>query len=85
MIDILEIENTDKVIFGVTVTLINTEDDSGVTYKLVGEVEASINVGKISTTSPVARGMISRDEGEVVAVAILSGKIEYEIGEVQHL
>ena len=85
VINILEIENTGRVIFGVTVTLINTEDDSEVTYKLVGEDEASIKVGKISITSPIARAVIGKEEGDVVVVATPSGKIEYEIAEVQHL
>lgn len=85
VINIHEIENTGKVIFGVTVTLINTEDDSEVTYKLVGEDEASIKVGKISVTSPIARAVIGKEEGDVVVVATPSGKIEYEIAEVQHL
>lgn len=85
VINILEIENTGRVIFGVTVTLINTEDDSEVTYKLVGEDEASIKVGKISISSPIARAVIGKEEGDVVVVATPSGKIEYEIDEVQHL
>ncbi len=85
IIDVLEIENTKKVIFGVTVTLLNTEDDSEVTYKIVGEDEASIKIGKISVTSPIARAMIGKDEGDVVVVATPSGKIEYEIQEVQHI
>lgn len=85
VINILEIENTGRVIFGVTVTLINTEDDSEVTYKLVGEDEASIKVGKISITSPIARAVIGKEEGDVVVVTTPSGKIEYEIDEVQHL
>lgn len=85
VINILEIENTGRVIFGVTVTLINTEDDSEVTYKLVGEDEASIKLGKISITSPIARAVIGKEEGDVVVVATPSGKIEYEIAEVQHL
>lgn len=85
VINILEIENTGRVIFGVTVTLINTEDDSEVTYKLVGEDEASIKVGKISISSPIARAVIGKEEGDVVVVATPSGKIEYEIAEVQHL
>lgn len=85
VINILEIENTGRVIFGVTVTLINTEDDSEVTYKLVGEDEASIKLGKISITSPIARAVIGKEEGDVVVVTTPSGKIEYEIDEVQHL
>ncbi len=85
VINVMEIENTGKVIFGVTVMLINTEDDSEVTYKLVGEDEASIKLGKISITSPIARALIGKEEGDVVVVATPSGKIEYEIGSVEHI
>lgn len=85
VINVKEIENTGKVIFGVTVTLINTDDDSQVTYKIVGEDEASIKEGKLSVTSPIARALVSKEEGDVVVVATPSGQIEYEIEEVQHI
>ena len=85
VINVKEIENTGKVIFGVTVTLINTDDDSQVTYKIVGEDEASIKDGKLSVTSPIARAMIGKEEGDVIVVATPGGQIEYEIEEVQHI
>ena len=85
IIDIKEIENTGKVIFGVTVTLLNTEDESQVTYKIVGEDEASIKEGKLSVTSPIARALIGKEEGDVVVVTTPGGQIEYEIEEVQHI
>ncbi|WP_281645925.1 transcription elongation factor GreA [Parendozoicomonas sp. Alg238-R29] len=85
VIDVNEIENTGKVIFGVTVTLLNSDDDSQVTYKIVGEDEASIKEGKLSVTSPIARALIGKEEGDVVVVTTPSGQIEYEIEEVQHI
>ena len=54
-------------------------------YQLVGEDEADIKVSKISVTSPIARALIGKEEGEIVAVRTPSGVVEYEIVEVQHL
>ncbi len=85
VIDVKEIDNTGKVIFGVTVSLLNTEDDAQVTYKIVGEDEASIKEGKLSITSPIARAMIGKEEGDVVVVNTPSGQIEYEVEKVEHL
>ena len=76
---------TGKVIFGTTVTIANVETDEEVTYRIVGEDEAEIKEGKISVTSPIARAMIGKEEGEIVVVRTPSGVVEYEIVEVQHL
>ena len=85
VIDITQIPYTGKVIFGVTVTLINCDTDDEVTYRIVGEDEASVKNGKISVTSPIARALIGKEEGDVVVVTAPGGNIEYEIGQVQHL
>ncbi|MCL6269990.1 transcription elongation factor GreA [Sansalvadorimonas sp. 2012CJ34-2] len=85
VIDVTTIENTGKVIFGVTVTLINTDDDSQVSYKIVGEDEADVKEGKLSVTSPIARALVGKEEGDVVVVHTPGGQMEYEIEEVQHI
>ncbi|CAA0094165.1 transcription elongation factor GreA [Zhongshania aliphaticivorans] len=85
VIDISTIPYTGKVIFGVTVTLINCETDEEVTYRIVGEDEASVKLGKISVTSPIARALIGKEEGDVALVTAPGGTIEYEIDKVQHL
>ena len=84
VIDVTQIENTGKVIFGVTVTLINLETDQLVTYQIVGEDEADVKNGKISVTSPIARGLIGKEEGDEVSVTTPSGVVEYEIDSVEH-
>ena len=84
VIDVTQIENTGKVIFGVTVTLINLETDQSVTYQIVGEDEADVKNGKISVTSPIARGLIGKEEGDEVSVTTPSGVVEYEIDSVEH-
>lgn len=85
VIDVLAIPYTGKVIFGTTVTIVNVETDDEVKYQLVGEDEADIKESKISVTSPIARALIGKEEGEIVAVRTPNGVVEYEIVEIQHL
>ena len=85
VIDVTQIPQTGKVIFGTTVTLINTETDEEVTYRIVGEDEANVKDKKISVTSPIARALVGKEEGDTVVVQTPSGSVEYEIAEVQHL
>ena len=84
MIDVTQIENTGKVIFGVTVTLVNLSNEESVNYKIVGEDEADINLTKISITSPIARAMIGKLIGELIQVSTPDGVVEYEIIDVVH-
>ncbi|WP_339805365.1 transcription elongation factor GreA [uncultured Marinobacter sp.] len=85
VIDVTSIENTGKVIFGVTVHLLNMETDEQVVYQICGEDEADIKAGKISVSSPIARALIGKSEGDIVAIRVPSGTVEYEIGEVEHI
>ena len=85
IIDVTTIPHTGKVIFGATVEIANVETDESVTYQIVGEDEADIKARKISVSSPIARALIGKEEGDVVVVQTPSGKVEYEIVEVRHL
>ncbi|QJQ97274.1 transcription elongation factor GreA [Halomonas sp. PGE1] len=85
VIDVTKLPRTGKVIFGVTVELINLDTDEEVTYRIVGEDEADIKQGLISVTSPIARALIGKEEGDVVVVKTPGGTVEYEIGSVEHL
>ncbi|MDZ7851865.1 MAG: transcription elongation factor GreA [Halomonas sp.] len=85
VIDVTKLPQTGKVIFGVTVGLINMETDEEVTYRIVGEDEANIKEGRISVTSPIARALIGKEEGDVVVVKTPGGEVEYEISSVEHL
>lgn len=85
IIDVTTIPKTGKVIFGVTVRLINIETEDEVSWQIVGDDEADVKQRKISVSSPVARALIGKEEGDVVAVRTPSGDVEYEIEEVQHL
>lgn len=85
VIDVTSIEPTGKVIFGTTVEIANVETDERLKYQIVGEDEADIKLGKLSVGSPIARALIAKEEGDVVAVKTPSGVIEYEIVEVNHI
>lgn len=85
VIDVTALPKTGKVIFGVTVKLIDVDTEEEKTYQIVGEDEADIPNGKISSGSPIARALIGKEEGDVVAVKVPSGEIEYEIDEVQYI
>ena len=85
MIDVTTMENNGKVIFGATVHLVNMETDEEVTYQIVGEDEADIKEGKLSISSPIARALVGKDEGDVVAIRVPSGTVEYEIAEVEYI
>jgi len=85
IIDITEIEPTGKVIFGTTVELVEEETGNEVTYQIVGEDEADLKVGKISVTSPIARALIGKEEGDIAEVHAPGGIKEYEILTVKHL
>jgi len=85
IIDVTKIPHTGKVIFGVTVKLLNLDNDAEVTYKVVGDDESDIKQNKISVYSPIARAMIGKSAGDVVVVVAPNGDIEYEICEVLHI
>ena len=85
IIDIRSLPEMGKVIFGVTVGLINVETDEEITYQIVGEDEADIKKNKISVTSPIARALIGKEVGEVAVVKAPSGDVEYEIDSVKHI
>ncbi len=84
VIDISQMENTGRVIFGATIKLTN-EGSESISYQIVGEDEADISNGKISVTSPVARALIGKFEGDTVEVSTPDGTIVYEIVEVAYI
>ena len=85
VIDVSAIPNTGKVIFGTTVDLINTENDNPVTYRIVGEDESDVKANLISVSSPIARALVGKSEGDEVVVKAPSGDVYYEIERVHHI
>ncbi|MEE9330464.1 MAG: transcription elongation factor GreA [Parvularculaceae bacterium] len=74
----------DVVVFGATVTLADEETEEEKTYQIVGDLEADIALGKISISSPIARAMISKEEGDSIEVAAPGGAHGYEILKVAY-
>ncbi len=84
VIDVTAMPKTGKVIFGVTVDIVNCDTDETKTYQIVGDDEADIKANKISVNSPIARGLIGKEEGDTVGIQTPGGVVEYEIAEVRY-
>lgn len=74
----------DKVVFGATVTIYDTSADEEITYKIVGEDEADIKIGKISCTSPVGKALIGHKLDDTVRAKVPAGLKEYEIVDIRY-
>ncbi|UJF23022.1 transcription elongation factor GreA [Shewanella sp. HL-SH4] len=85
IIDVTKIENTGRVIFGTTVSILNINTDAEVTYRIVGDDEADIKQNLISVNSPIARGLIGKNEGDEVGIATPGGITDYEILSVKYI
>ncbi|ELP5728083.1 transcription elongation factor GreA [Vibrio vulnificus] len=84
VIDVSKMDNTGKVIFGATVTLIDCDTEEEKTYQIVGDDEADIKSGRISVNSPIARGLIGKMEGDEVAISTPGGMKDFEIDSVEY-
>ncbi len=84
VIDVTEIDAGGKVIFGSTVKLLDEDTEKEITYRIVGQDEADIKTGLISFTSPIARALISKSEGDVVEFNAPDGEKSYEVIEVSY-
>ncbi|MEM9014115.1 MAG: transcription elongation factor GreA [Pseudomonadota bacterium] len=71
--------------FGATVTLIDEDTDEEKAWKIVGDLEADVKIGKISVSSPIARAIIGKEAGDSVEVTAPGGARSYEIGKVQYI
>jgi transcription elongation factor GreA len=85
IIDPSAVTNNGKVIFGATVELEGQDDGKSIRYQIVGEDEADIKSGRISITSPIARALVGKTEGDVVDVAAPGGTRSYEIVKVSYV
>ncbi|KPK57363.1 MAG: transcription elongation factor GreA [Gammaproteobacteria bacterium] len=84
IIDVSKVDARGRVVFGSTVLLHDHDSDAEITYQIVGEDEADIREGRVSFTSPVARALIGRRQGEDVTVRTPAGERDYEILEVRY-
>ena len=85
IIDIKNIPASSRVIFGTTVDLIDLGNNSKFKYKIVGEDEADLKENKLAVTSPLARCLIGKEEGDIVELKMPEKTIEYEIIKVKYV
>jgi transcription elongation factor GreA len=84
IIELDKVNAAGKVVFGATVHLSNVDNDEETRFQLVGEDEADIKSGRLSISSPIARALVGKEEGDVVEVETPGGKRTYEITSVEY-
>jgi len=85
IIDVTQLNAGDRVVFGCTVDLLDVATDEEVAYQIVGDIEADINKNRIAISSPIARALIGKEEGDDVVVDAPGGTMEYVITAVQYI
>ncbi len=85
VIDITKLSPGGKVVFGATVTLYDNDKDSEITYQIVGDLESDIKESRIAITSPIARAMIGKEQGDEIVVKAPGGDLSYEIVSVEYI
>ena len=85
IIDVTTLNANGKVVFGTTVDLVDEGSGDQVRYQIVGDLEADIKQGKISVSSPIARALIGKEEGDVAVVKAPGGDRHYEIMAVHYI
>ena len=85
LIDVTQLNQDGRCVFGTTIVLLNLADNSEIIYQIVGEDEANIELGKISCHSPIARALLGNEEGNEVIVKAPKGDISFKIIEIQYI
>ena len=85
VIDVAKLHAGSRIVFGATVTLADMETDEEVRYQIVGDLEADIKRGMIAISSPVARALIGKEEGDSISIEAPAGTREFEIVGVAYL
>ena len=85
VIDVTTLSANGKVVFGATVDLVDEDTGNEISYQIVGDDEADIKQGLISISSPIARALIGKEEGDIAEVNAPGGLKQYEIVEVKYI
>ena len=85
VIDVKDIPETGRVVFGATIKLFDFENDKSVTYKIVGNLESDPEIGLISIDTPIAQGLLGKYVGDEVTISTPAGSISYEVEKVSHI
>ncbi|MEW8326772.1 MAG: transcription elongation factor GreA [Candidatus Thiodiazotropha sp.] len=84
IIDVTQLDTGGKVVFGATVVVLELDNDEEFTYQIVGDDEADIKHGLVSISSPIARALIGKQEGDDVFLETPGGPREFEILEIRY-
>jgi len=84
VIDVSSLSQDGRVVFGVTVVLLNIHTEEESTYQLVGDYEADIKLNRVSISSPIARALIGKEIDDIATVNAPSGAIDYEIVAIRY-
>ena len=85
IIDVTQFKNDGKVIFGSTIKLLNIDNDTEMSFQIVGENESDIDAQKLSFAAPLSRAVIAKHVGDYVEVNTPNGLVEYEIIAVEYV
>ena len=85
VIDVKEIPETGRVVFGATVKIYDIDKDNEITYKIVGNLESDPEQGNISIDTPIAKGLVGKFVDDEISIKTPSGNLNYEIIEVKHI
>ena len=85
VIDVTRLAGSGKVVFGATVDLADVDTGDEITYQIVGEDEADIKAGLLSVHTPIARGLIGKEEGDEVTVQVPGGQRCFEVVAVRYI
>ena len=85
VIDVKEIPETGRVVFGATVKIYDIDNDNEITYKIVGNLESDPKQGNISIDTPIAKGLVGKFVDDEISIKTPSGNLNYEIIEVKHI
>ena len=85
VIDVKDIPETGRVVFGATVTIYDIDEDLEIKYKIVGNLESDPETGKISIDTPIAKGLVGKFVEDEITIKTPSGNLNYEILDVKHI
>ena len=85
VIDVKDIPETGRVVFGATVTIYDIDEDLEIKYKIVGNLESDPEIGKISIDTPIAKGLVGKFVEDEITIKTPSGNLNYEILDVKHI
>ena len=85
VIDVKDIPETGRVVFGATVTIYDIDEDLEIKYQIVGYLESDPEIGKISIDTPIAKGLVGKFVEDEITIKTPSGNLNYEILDVKHI